>query len=225
MCSTQLHASPPGSVWWRAVNERLLRDGCETIALLGGLTGQPRSQAVRLWLEFSAAPTGRNWYRAHNARSWAPTSTTRETPKPRAHPQPLSRRMLRSGTCARGDTRTHRMLRRGSRWMGRLRLAALSARPAPRDGRSVPLTRAGAPGPLSAHPRRRALYRGRAPSRPDARLRGNRSAAAMPVPVVSRGTRRTTSAWNWCATATRSTPGRSSSDTSGAIRRCRSQPG
>ena len=62
-----LDASPPGSVWWRAVNERLLRDGCETVALLGGLAGQPSSQAVRLWLEFSARPTGRNWYRAHNA--------------------------------------------------------------------------------------------------------------------------------------------------------------
>jgi hypothetical protein len=31
-----IDASPPGSAWWRAVNERLLRDGCETIALLGG---------------------------------------------------------------------------------------------------------------------------------------------------------------------------------------------
>ncbi len=62
-----LEASPPGSVWWRAVNERLLRDGCETVALLGGLAGKPSSQAVRLWLEFSARPTGRNWYRAHNA--------------------------------------------------------------------------------------------------------------------------------------------------------------
>jgi hypothetical protein len=62
-----LDASPPGSVWWRAVNERLLRDGCETIALLGGLAGEPSSQAVRLWLEFAARPTGRNWYRAHNA--------------------------------------------------------------------------------------------------------------------------------------------------------------
>src|SRR3954453_5176592 len=29
-----LDASPPGSVWWRAVNERLLRDGCETVAPL-----------------------------------------------------------------------------------------------------------------------------------------------------------------------------------------------
>jgi hypothetical protein len=54
-------------VWWRAVNERLLRDGCETVALLGGLAGDPSSQAVRHWLQFSARPTRRNWYRAHNA--------------------------------------------------------------------------------------------------------------------------------------------------------------
>jgi hypothetical protein len=62
-----LDASPPGSVWWRAVNERLLRDGCESVALVGGLAGEPSSQPVRLWLEFIAKPTGRNWYRAHNA--------------------------------------------------------------------------------------------------------------------------------------------------------------
>ena len=62
-----LDASPHGSVWWRAMNERLLRDGCEAVGLLGGLAGEPSSQAVRLWLEFSASPTGRNWYRAHNA--------------------------------------------------------------------------------------------------------------------------------------------------------------
>src|SRR3954447_23852271 len=62
-----LDASPPGSVWWRAVNEGLLRDGCETVALLGGLTGEPSSPAVRLWLEFASRPAGRNWYRAHNA--------------------------------------------------------------------------------------------------------------------------------------------------------------
>jgi hypothetical protein len=61
-----IDASPPGSVWWRAMNERLLRDGCEAVGLLGGLAGAPSSQAVRLWLEFSARPTGRNWYRAHN---------------------------------------------------------------------------------------------------------------------------------------------------------------
>jgi len=62
-----LDASPPGSGWWRAVNERLLRDGCESVALAGGLAGEASSQAVRLWLQFIARPTGRNWYRAHNA--------------------------------------------------------------------------------------------------------------------------------------------------------------
>jgi hypothetical protein len=62
-----LDASPPGSVWWRAVNERLLRDGCEAVALVGHLPGAPSSQAVRLWLEFIARPTARHWYRAHNA--------------------------------------------------------------------------------------------------------------------------------------------------------------
>ena len=35
--------------------------------LLRGLAVDPSSRAVRLWLEFSATPTGRNWYRAHNA--------------------------------------------------------------------------------------------------------------------------------------------------------------
>lgn len=62
-----LHASPPGSSWWREVNERLLRDGCEAVALVGGLPGEPSSRTVRLWLSFIATPTARNWYRAHNA--------------------------------------------------------------------------------------------------------------------------------------------------------------
>lgn len=62
-----IDASPPGSVWWRAMNERLLRDGCEAVGLLGGVGGEPSSRAVGLWLEFGERPTGRNWYRAHNA--------------------------------------------------------------------------------------------------------------------------------------------------------------
>jgi hypothetical protein len=62
-----LDSSPPGSVWWRAVNEQLLRDGCEAVALVGELPGTPSSSAVRLWLAFIARPTARNWYRAHNA--------------------------------------------------------------------------------------------------------------------------------------------------------------
>jgi hypothetical protein len=60
-------ASAPGSVWWRAVNERLLRDGCEAVAIVRDLPGAPSSPAVGLWLAFIARPTARNWYRAHNA--------------------------------------------------------------------------------------------------------------------------------------------------------------
>jgi len=62
-----LESTPPGSVWWRTINERLLRDGCEALALVGGLRGAPSSRAVRQWLEFIATPTPSCWYRAHNA--------------------------------------------------------------------------------------------------------------------------------------------------------------
>jgi hypothetical protein len=62
-----LDAAAPGSEWWRAVNERLLRDGCEAVALVGDLPGAPSSHAVGLWLEFIARPTARSWYRSHNA--------------------------------------------------------------------------------------------------------------------------------------------------------------
>lgn len=57
---------PPGSRWWRAVNERLLLDGCEAMARAGGLPGEPSSPTIGLWMSFIAAPTARNWYRAHN---------------------------------------------------------------------------------------------------------------------------------------------------------------
>jgi len=62
-----LEGSPPGSPWWRAINERLLMDGCESVALTGELPGEPSSPSVQLWLAFIADPTARNWYRAHNA--------------------------------------------------------------------------------------------------------------------------------------------------------------
>jgi hypothetical protein len=62
-----LDATPPGSLWWREVNERLLRDGCEAVALAGRMAGEPSSRSVQFSLAFIAAPTARNWYRAHNA--------------------------------------------------------------------------------------------------------------------------------------------------------------
>jgi len=62
-----LDGSPPGSPWWRSMNDCLLQDGCEAVALTGGTSGPPSTAPVRLWLAFVASPTARSWYRAHNA--------------------------------------------------------------------------------------------------------------------------------------------------------------
>ena len=62
-----LDANPPGSPWWRAVNERLLRDGCEAVARSGGFGGDPSSSTIAFGTAFITQPTARNWYRAHNA--------------------------------------------------------------------------------------------------------------------------------------------------------------
>jgi hypothetical protein len=62
-----IDAERPGSPWWRAINERLLRDGCESVALVGELPGEPSSPTVELWLAFIESPRARNWYRAHNS--------------------------------------------------------------------------------------------------------------------------------------------------------------
>ncbi len=62
-----LDAEPPGSRWWRALNERLLQDGCEAVARAGGHGGHPSSQTIELWDAFVEMPTARTWYRAHNA--------------------------------------------------------------------------------------------------------------------------------------------------------------
>jgi hypothetical protein len=62
-----LDAEVPGSRWWRAVNERLLSDGCEMVVRSGGLDGPPSSPTIELWMRFLAEPMARSWYRAHNA--------------------------------------------------------------------------------------------------------------------------------------------------------------
>ena len=62
-----LHGTPAGSPWWRAVNDRLLRDGCEAVARSGGRGGAPSSAAISVWMSFVADPRAQTWYRAHNA--------------------------------------------------------------------------------------------------------------------------------------------------------------
>jgi hypothetical protein len=173
-----LDASPPGSVWWRAVNERLLRDGCEAVALVGGLAGEPSSRPVRLWLEFAARPTAPNWYRAHNATIVDAYLAHRGL----ADAESMSERFFMNVALVR-VLYAHALV--GAPRLGKARSSQPGGRrPPARDGRSLSVSRPGPPTRLSAHPRRGALRLARAAPRPPAGLRGDRSATATPVRVV-----------------------------------------
>ncbi|MFJ1454733.1 hypothetical protein [Nocardia sp. N2S4-5] len=54
-----------GSPWWRAINDRLLRDKL-TARLLWDAGAEATAPAVRGWIEFLTAPSPTTWYRAHN---------------------------------------------------------------------------------------------------------------------------------------------------------------
>jgi hypothetical protein len=56
----------PGSPWWRAVNERLLRDTCEARSRLLGNPGPASSPSVEPSVRFALQPSSRSWYLAHN---------------------------------------------------------------------------------------------------------------------------------------------------------------
>lgn len=60
-------ADVPGSPWWRAVNERLLRDKAEGRMLAAGARGGAGTASVELWVAFVERPGPGAWYRAHNA--------------------------------------------------------------------------------------------------------------------------------------------------------------
>ena len=57
----------PGSPWWRAVNEDLLRDTLEAKLLIQRGGGHPSRPSVERWLSFFTAPSAQSWYGAHNA--------------------------------------------------------------------------------------------------------------------------------------------------------------
>lgn len=60
-------ATDGGSTWWRAVNDRLLRDKVEAGLLLEAGAGSASARSVELWVAFLRAPSPAGWYRAHNA--------------------------------------------------------------------------------------------------------------------------------------------------------------
>jgi hypothetical protein len=56
----------PGSPWWRAVNERLLRDTYEARLRVLGHPGPASSPGFEPSLHFALRPSSRTWYLAHN---------------------------------------------------------------------------------------------------------------------------------------------------------------
>jgi hypothetical protein len=56
----------PGSPWWRAVNERLLRDTQEARLRVLGHPGPSSLPSAEPSVAFAFAPSSRTWYRAHN---------------------------------------------------------------------------------------------------------------------------------------------------------------
>ncbi|MGH2983963.1 MAG: hypothetical protein ACRDK5_06885 [Solirubrobacterales bacterium] len=182
-----LEASPPGSPWWRAVNERLLRDTCEAVALAGGLAGEPSSQAVRRGLEFVGTPTARNWYRAHNAIIVSAYLEYRELAEAESAPERFFMnvalvRVLYAHSLVGAPRLALGRLAPLGRLLGDPRLGMTGAFLS--LGRVLPNRY-----PLARDVRE--LYRQRASARPIARLRGDHPATATRVRVVRRGARRT----------------------------------
>ena len=62
-----LDSDAPGSPWWRAVNDDLLRDTLEAKLLVEREDGEPSRPNVQHWVDFFRAPSARSWYLAHNA--------------------------------------------------------------------------------------------------------------------------------------------------------------
>jgi hypothetical protein len=56
----------PGSRWWRAINERLLRDTCEARSRILGHPGPASSPSIEPSVRFARQPSPRSWYLAHN---------------------------------------------------------------------------------------------------------------------------------------------------------------
>src|SRR5262245_55617979 len=68
----------PGSPWWRAVNERLLRDTAEARGHLLGMGGPTSSWSAERCVGFARRPSAKTWYRAHNASIVAAYLANRE---------------------------------------------------------------------------------------------------------------------------------------------------
>ena len=140
-----LDAEPPGSRWWRALNERLLRDGCEAVARAGGRGGRASSPTIGLWDAFVERPTARTWYRAHNASIVAAYLDHRDL----AEAESRTERFFLNVVLLR-VLYAHALVAAPRLALGRLApLRPAARRPAPGHGRRLPLA---GPGPADRYP-------------------------------------------------------------------------
>jgi hypothetical protein len=82
-----LDGEVPGSPWWRAVNERLLRDTAEARGHVLGMGGPMSSWSVTCCVEFAQQPSAGTWFRAHNASIVAAYLGHRELAESETHPE------------------------------------------------------------------------------------------------------------------------------------------
>ena len=134
----------PGSPWWRAVNERILRDGCEAVALSGGLSGPPSSHAVARWLDFAHRPTAAAWYRAHNGSVVAAYLEHRDLAEAENEPERFFMNVILCRVLY-----THALVAAPRISLGRLRARTVARRPPAGHDRDLPAALARAPGPVS----------------------------------------------------------------------------
>jgi hypothetical protein len=80
-----LDGESPGSPWWRAVNERLLRDTAESRALVLARGGPMSSPGVAHSVAFVRQPSAQAWYRAHNATIVSAYADHRELAEGESH--------------------------------------------------------------------------------------------------------------------------------------------
>ena len=57
----------PGSPWWRAVNETIIRDAIEAGMLADAGLWEATTPSVGRWMDFLSVPSAASWYCAHNA--------------------------------------------------------------------------------------------------------------------------------------------------------------
>jgi hypothetical protein len=104
-----LTGTPPGSLWWRQVNEALLVHAqCAAALYEAGVSDADVDVATAHWLEYLHRPSPQSWYRAHNASIAAgylayPEAARAEAPPEQTFLNVVLYRLLYAQSLVEGD--------------------------------------------------------------------------------------------------------------------------